>query len=187
VKRSVLLAMIASSFASLSSGGLTARTLGALLAGSAMALSATAMHGGPLLAGKAKPASITERPARSTVAPPQQLPAQGLPAPESAPWTPDVASQFPPPFAPPFPLPPPTPLLFNPPYMAPFAPPPSTAFPATENAPGDPAAPTAPRRPGDTANPRPAGSRPGPADAQRGEPVDGVLGSVFGATQDLPR
>jgi hypothetical protein len=182
VKRSVLLAMIAYSFASLGSWALTARTLGAVFAGSAVALSATALHGGPLLTGGNKPVSITERPANST-APPQQLPAESLPAPMTAPWAPDVASQLPPPFSPPLP---PPPLLFAPPYMPPMAPPPSMGSFAPQGSPEEPASgPMAPRGPGEAAGPRHA-PPPSPADQPGGKPVGGVLGSVFGATKGIP-
>jgi hypothetical protein len=82
----------------------TARTLGALFAGSAVTLSATVLHGGsPLLAG-GEAESIVEPSASPIVAEPQQLPTASSAASlsgatqagpgQAAPWTPGATPQW---------------------------------------------------------------------------------------------
>ena len=77
----------------------TARTLGALFAGSAVTLSATIMHGSSLLTGDDEVGSITEPAASSNVAEPAQPPpassSASFSAPgQAAPWTPGATPQW---------------------------------------------------------------------------------------------
>lgn len=170
----------------------TARVLAAIFAGSAVTLSATVMHGGPLLLRGHETASMTGPPAGPSAGPAQQLPEPSLPAPDqAATWTP--------PTAPPLglapngqPLPP-SPLL-DPRYSVPVFAPPIVASPEPPMSPAQPApapvsapAPTAPRQAGNGAHPgAPAAPQP-VADPRRSGPVHGVLGSVFHAADGEPR
>lgn len=77
----------------------TARTLGALFAGSAVTLSATVLHGGSLLLAGSEAGSIAEPSVSPTVAEPQQLPptrsTASLAGPgQAAPWTPGATPQW---------------------------------------------------------------------------------------------
>lgn len=92
--------MVASySSASPSSWRPTARTLGALFAGSAVTLSATVLHGGSLLPATGKTGSITEQPISPTLTEPEQMPSTGpaasaLAPGQAIPWTPGAAPQW---------------------------------------------------------------------------------------------
>jgi hypothetical protein len=92
--------MVASySFASPNSRRPTARTLGALFAGSAVTLSATVLHGGSLLLAGGEAGSIVEPSASPIVAEPQQLPTASSTASfsgpgQAAPWTPGAAPRW---------------------------------------------------------------------------------------------
>lgn len=158
----------------------TARTLGALFAGSAVTLSATVLHGGaPLLAG-GEAGSITEPSAGPTVAEPQQLPPTGSTAPlsgpgQAAPWTPGAAPQWG------------SSLRDLPVRRAPVrealrqVAPASTASVAAASGTST-AGPTAPRHNADSATTGNAGfggAAPQTADPQRGQSFDGLLSSVF--------
>ena len=73
----------------------TARTLGALFAGSAVTLSATVMHGGSLLTGVDETAAITEPVASPHVARPVQPPPASSATPgQATPWTPGATPQW---------------------------------------------------------------------------------------------
>lgn len=73
----------------------TARTLGALFAGSAVTLSVTVIHGGSLLTGVDETGSITEPAASSDVAMPAQPPPASSATPgQAAPWTPGASPQW---------------------------------------------------------------------------------------------
>ena len=73
----------------------TARTLGALFAGSAVTLSATVMHGSSLLTGVDETGSITEPAASPDVAmPAQPQPAISATPGQAAPWTPGATPQW---------------------------------------------------------------------------------------------
>jgi hypothetical protein len=73
----------------------TARTLGALFAGSAVTLYVTVMHGGSLLTGVDETGSITEPAANPDVALAAQPPPASSATPgQAAPWTPGASPQW---------------------------------------------------------------------------------------------
>jgi hypothetical protein len=160
----------------------TARTLGALFAGSAVTLSATLVHGGaPLLTGD-EAGSIAEPSANPTVAEPQQLPpvssTASLSSPgQAAPWTPGAAPQWGSSLRD-------LPVRRAPVQEAPRQPASRDSVAAAS------AGPTTPRHAADDAHAGNAGfgaAAPQAADPQQGRSFDGLLGSVFHVMQELPR
>lgn len=183
------------SSASTSSWKLTARTLGALFAGSAVTLSATVLSGGaPLLAGdeagSATEPLVTEPSASPTVAQPQQLPPTSSTAPLSGPgqaaaWTPGAAPQWGSSLAD---LPVRrTPVQEAPGHVAPAS---TASVAAASVKPADSgtsaAGPTTPWHDANgttTGNAGFDGASPQTADPQRGRSFDGLLSSVFHTTK----
>lgn len=168
----------------------TARTLGALFAGSAVTLSTTVMHGGSLLTGHDEIGTITEPSARPPVADPAQLPAVSpsvsLSNPgQAVPWTPGAAPRWG------------SPLKDLPVRRAPVQEAPRQSVPARTAAVASAkpagsgsltAVPTTPRHSADGANNGPAastGASPQAAGAQRNGPITGFVSNVFHVTNGL--
>jgi hypothetical protein len=162
----------------------TARTLGALFAGSAVTLSATVMHGGSLLLTDDETGSIAEPSASPTVAEPEQLPAPSSTASlsgpgQAAPWTPGAAPQWG------------SSLKDLPVRRAPVQEAPRHSIPTPTTAASRPTGsgsvatgPTAPSYDADGANTAPAGTTP-QADPQRSGPIYGFVSNVFHVTNGL--
>jgi hypothetical protein len=176
------------SSASPSSWRPTTRTLGALFAGSALALSATVLHGGSLLFAGDETEFIAEPAANPAIAQPQQLPPTSSTAPfsesgQAAPWTPGATPQWSSPLTD-LPLRP-APVLEAPQHRDPRGP--VTARPAapsgSEVSAASPAAPTSdvPATSGTTE------AAPQAADPQRDGRVNGLLGGVLHATKGISR
>lgn len=175
--------MVAYSSASPGSWKLTARTLGALFAGSAVTMSATVLHGGSLLLAGVEPVATKPPVNPPIVAPSQPLPEASLPAPDpAAPWASGAPPLWPPPPPYGFPMPPP-PVLTNPWDSVPMPAPP----PAPANLQQPPPASMPPPSPADIASHGSTGSPPQTTNPRRGGPVGGVLGDVFHATDGTPR
>jgi hypothetical protein len=183
--------MVASySSASPSSWRPTARTLGALFAGSAVTLSATVLHGGSLLLAGGEAESVTEPSASLAVAEPQQLPptnsTASLSSPgQAAPWTPGAAPQWG------------SSLRDLPVRRAPVQEAPrQDVHASTASASAGPAGsgtstagPRAPHHDADgasTGNAGFGGAAPQTADRRQGGSFDGLLSSVFHVTKGLP-
>jgi hypothetical protein len=168
----------------------TTRALGALFAGSAVTLSATLVHGGSLL-----PAGTETLGQRTTTPVQQEHPPTGSDTashaePGQAPgWSPDPIPAWNPSFdeLPVWraPLQQPPPLFGGFPYDDHFTPsPPPSVNPGGEGSP--PPAASGPGGAGATQHGSERGAPVGP-EPHHGGPVDGLLGSVIGATKEVPR
>lgn len=163
----------------------TARTLGALFAGSAVTLSATVVHGGSLLTGDDLMGSVAEPSTSSNVADAAQLPSTSSPtaslsAPgQAAPWTPGAAPKWG------------SSLQDLPVRRAPVQEVPRqsapTRTPAVETAGSESftAVPTTPGHRADDASPGSGGVAPQAADPQRTGPFNGLVTNVFSVTNGL--
>lgn len=178
--------MGAYSSASPSSWRPTARTLGALFAGSAVTLSVTVLHGGSLLMTGSETGSIADPPAgpaHPTVAQPAQLPPTSSTASvsgpgQAAPWTPGAAPRWG------------STLRDLPVRRAPVQEAPRLSAPASAASAGPVGAgtgPTAPRRSVSGANTGSGAAAPQTADPQQGGSFDGLLSTVFHVTNGIAR